>query len=154
PGTLALDLVAGDATGEIAGVIVLHRGTVARRVPFRGRVERARLSLHGARTLARTAIYAGNTRGHRSLVETYRYPEVPTGGPVAARLAGPEQVFRVRITRPVANFGVAIVQQGPGSRVEPRVVRGGDENRLTGYAALPLHQNTHVDEVGAPARVA
>ena len=154
PGTLALDLVAGDAPGEIAGVIVLHRGTVARRVPFWGRVERPALSLAGARTLGRTAIYAGNTRGHQSLVETYRYPEVPTGGPVAARLAGPEQVFRVRITRPVANFGVAIVRQGPGSRVEPRVVRGGDENRLTGYAALPLDQNPYVEEFGEPVPVA
>ena len=73
---------------------------------------------------------------------------------MTARLAGPEQVFRVRLTRPVANFGVAIVQRGPGSRVEPRVVRGDDENRLTGYAALPFDQNPYLEDFGAPVPVA
>jgi hypothetical protein len=38
--------------------------------------------------------------------------------------------------------------------VEPRVVRGGDENRLTGYAALPVDQNPYVEEFGAPVPAA
>ena len=41
---------------------------------------------------------------------------------------GPEQVFVVRVTGRVANFGVVITARGPGSRVEPRVVAAGDEN--------------------------
>jgi hypothetical protein len=63
-------------------------------------------------------------------------------------------MFKVRLTRRVANFGVAIVGRGPGSRVEPRVVRGGDENRLTGYAALPFDQNPYVTEFGSPVAAA
>ena len=35
-----------------------------------------------------------------------------------------------------------------------RVVRGGDENRLTGYAALPFDQNPYVTEFGSPVAVA
>jgi hypothetical protein len=81
-------------------------------------------------------------------VDTYRYPEVPRSGPVSARLTGPEQVFRVRVGPGVANFGVVVIRRGPGSRVEPRVVRSGDENRLTGYSALPLDQNPYVEEFG------
>jgi hypothetical protein len=33
-------------------------------------------------------------------------------------------------------------------------VAGGDENRLTGYPALPVHINPYVDEYGEPALVA
>ena len=75
-------------------------------------------------------------------------------GPCRRASPGPEQVFRVRITRPVANFGVVITQRGTGSRVEPRVVSGGDEDRLTGYAALPLDQNPYVTEFGSPVPAA
>ncbi len=154
PGPLPVDLVAGTTDGEVAGAIVLRRGGIARRIAFWGRVEAPKLEVTGARLLRRPGIYAGDTRRHPSLVDTYRYPDVPAGGPVTARLAGPEQVFRVRLTRPVANFGVAIVQRGPGSRVEPRVVRGDDENRLTGYAALPFDQNPYLEDFGAPVPVA
>ena len=154
PGPLTVDLVAGTTEGEVTGAIVLRRNGVPRRIAFWGRVEAPKLSVKGARLLEQPGIYAGDTRGHQSLVNTYRYPDVPAGAPVAARLSGPEQVFRVRLTRSVANFGVAIVQRGPGSRVEPRVVRGADENRLTGYAALPFDQNPYVEDFGAPVPVA
>ena len=149
PGELPLDLVAGATEGEITGTVVLRRTGVARRIPFWGRVAAPRLSVEGARPLARQGSYTGDTRGRRALVDVYRYPEIPADGPVPGRLAGPEQVFLVRLTRPVANFGVVITGRGRGSRVEPRVVRDGDENRLTGYAALPLNQNPYVDEFGA-----
>ena len=47
---------------------------------------------------------------------------------------------------------------GRGSRVEPRVVRGDDENRLTGYAALPSTRTptsrTSVPPFPSPARSA
>jgi len=154
PGLLPVDLVAGATDGEVSGTIVLRRGTIARRIAVWGRVETPKLAVAGARTLTRPGLYGGDTRGRPSLVESYRYPEVPAGGTVSSRLAGPEQVFRVRLTRPVANFGVAIVARGPGSRVEPRVVRGADENRLTGYAALPLDQNPYVSEFGSPVAAA
>jgi len=154
PGPLALDLVTGAAEGEVAGTLVLRRDVVTRRIPFWGLIETPKLDLTGARLLVRPGVYAGDTRGRPASVSTYRYPDVPPGGPVTARLNGPEQVFQVQVTRPVANFGVVITQRGPGSRVEPRVVRDGNENRLTGYAALPLDQNPYVAEFGSPVPAA
>ena len=154
PGPLSLDLVSGTADGEVSGAVILRRGPLTRRIPVWGRVEIPKLSVAKATTLRKPGIYSGNTRGRAALVDTYRYPEVPADAPVSSRLAGPEQVFRVRLTKPVANFGVAIVSRGPGSRVEPRVVRGGDENRLTGYAALPFDQNPYVTDFGSPVPAA
>ena len=51
----------------------------------------------------------------------------------------------MRISRPVANFGVAVVDQASGSRVMPRIVVAGDENRLVGETALPLDLNPYLD---------
>jgi subtilisin family serine protease len=153
PGGLSVELVAGNAEGEISGVVVLRRGAAARRVPFWGRVAAARLAAP-TRMLPRPGIYTGDTRGRPANVDAYRYPEVPAAGPVSSRLAGPEQVFRVRVTGTVANFGVVVTQRGLGSRVEPRVVVAGNENRLTGYPALPLNLNPYVDEFGGPTLVA
>ena len=70
-------------------------------------------------------------------------------------LNGPERVFRFRIAKAVANAGVVVTQLGRGSAVEPRIVAGVDENRLTGYAGLPVNHNPYMDEfregVGAAA---
>ena len=155
PGTLTVDLASGDAQGEVSGVIVLRRPDGrARRIPFWGRIAVPSLATNATRTLTRSGIYVGDTRGRPSRVSSYRYPEIPPDGPVSSRLAGPEQVFRVQITGRVANFGVVITRRGPGSRVEPRIVAGADENRLTGYAALPLNLNPYVDEFGSPTLVA
>ena len=97
---------------------------------------------------------AGNTRGKPSLVSRYRYPDVPQGGIVTAVLQGPEQVFRFTLTRPVANFGVVITRRNPGVKVEPRIVEDGDENRLTGYAALPTNLNPYLEQFGNPVLAA
>jgi subtilisin family serine protease len=153
PGPLALDLATAQADGELSGVVVLRRAGQARRIPFWGRVAVPKLAA-AARTLTRPGVYTGDTRGRGSRVDVYRYPEVPADGPVSGSLAGPEQVFQVRVTGRTANFGVVITARGPGSRVEPRVVAAGDENRLTGYASLPLNLNPYVDEFGGPTLVA
>ena len=154
PGALQLDLVTGGEDGEISGVIVLSRDALVRRIPFWGRVAVPKLTTKGAPTLSRPGIYAGNTRGRPSQVDAYRYPEVPADGAVSSRLRGPEQVFRVRVTGRVANFGVVVTERGPGSRVEPRIVAEGNENRLTGYPSLPVNLNPYVDEFGGPTPVA
>jgi hypothetical protein len=39
-------------------------------------------------------------------------------------------------------------------RVQPRVVRAGDENRLTGYAGLPLDLNPYRSSLDRPALIA
>ncbi len=149
PGSVTLTLTTGQNDGDVTGDVLLRRDGLTRRVPFWGRVTAPKLAVDGARTLRRPGVYTGDTRGRPSLVDVYRYPEVPAGGPVSPRLEGPEQVFTVRVGPGVANFGVVVTQRGRGSRVEPRVVRGGDENRLTGYSALPLDQNPYVEEFGS-----
>ncbi len=42
-----------------------------------------------------------------------------------------------------------ILSRGKGVRVEPRIVEEVDENRLTGYAALPFNLNPYVTQFGA-----
>ncbi len=73
---------------------------------------------------------------------------------VATVLAGPEVVYRIRIGRGVANFGVVVTRRGRGTRVEPRVVADLDENRLTGYAGLPFAANPYLSTFFSPAPVA
>src|SRR4029079_13832683 len=113
PGPLPLDLVSGTADGEVSGAVILRRRTMTRRIPVWGRVELPKLSAPKATTLRQPGLYSGNTRGRAALVDTYRYPEVPADAPVSSRLAGPEQVFRGRLTKPVAQLGGAIVSLGP-----------------------------------------
>ena len=73
---------------------------------------------------------------------------------MTAVLQGPEQVFRFTLTKPVANFGVVITRRNTGVKVEPRIVEDGDENRLTGYAALPTNLNPYLAQFGNPVLAA
>jgi hypothetical protein len=156
PGTLTLTpAVSFDAAeGDVSGYVVLARGAVVRRVPFWFRVTRPALQAVAPTALSARGTYSGDTRGRPALVATYRYPEVPTGGGVTAVLKGPERVYRVTLPRAVANFGVVVTHRGPGVRVEPRVVAAGDENRLTGNAALPLNLNPYLAQFGSPVLAA
>ncbi len=154
PGTLELTVLAGDTNGELGGSVRLSRGGVVRRIPFWLRVATPLLGAAKAAPLLRPGDYGATTRGQPALVTTYRYPQVPPGGAVTARLAGPERVFRVRLTRNVANFGVAITSRGRGVRVEPRVVAAGDESRLMGVASLPVNTNPYLAAFGEPTLAA
>jgi hypothetical protein len=104
--------------------------------------------------LGASGMHTGTTAGRPALVSQYRYPEDPTGVGVTAVLRGPETLYRIRIPRRVANFGVVVTSQARGTRVEPRVVAGVDENRLTGYAGLPLARNPYLDNFQEPVLVA
>jgi hypothetical protein len=117
-------------------------------VPFWAGVSAPALAAATATALRAPGSYRGSTRGHAARVTRYRYPDVPVGGVVTARLFGPERVFRLEVRRRVANFGVAITWRAPGVEVEPRVVAAGDENRLTGYAGLPVNANPYVTGFG------
>jgi subtilisin family serine protease len=154
PGPLRLTVAAAaDARpGDVAGAVVLSRGADARRIPFWGRVSRPALGRAEVTALGRPGTYRGDTRGGRSLVAAYRYPERAPGLP--RTLAGPEQVFRVRLGRPVANFGVAVTSRAAGVTVQPRVVEAGDENRLTGWQGLPVALNPYLDTYGRPVLAA
>lgn len=152
PGTLSVGVTAaaGSPEGEHTGFVVLARGSDTRRIPFWFRVDVPSLGKPAA-TLTRTGTYTGNTARGAARVGSYRYPDDPSGVGLAESLDGPEQVFRVRIPAGAANFGVAVTR---GAKVEPRVVFPGDENRLTGYAGLPVNLNPYLDWFGRRERIA
>jgi subtilisin family serine protease len=129
--------------GDGAGFVVLSRGSDVRRIAFWLRVEVPRLALDPHRILRRPGVYHGDTAGKASRVSSYRYPERGLAPGVPTRLGGPEQVFRFRLRRAVANFGVAVVGRAPGVSVSPRLVSNDDENRLIGYTGIPASLNPY-----------
>ena len=156
PGELNVSVSVGRGSppGDLDAYVELRRGADARRVPVWARVTAAGLARHKTLTLGKPGLYRGSTLGQRSFVTRYRYPEDPSGVGVTTTLRGPERVFRLRLTKRVANFGVVIVRRGRGSLVEPRVVAGLDENRLTGYAGLPINHNPYMDKFREPTLAA
>jgi subtilisin family serine protease len=156
PGELVLDVsvAAGANPGDLSGYLVLRREGAERRIPFWGRVSAGVLARHQPVLLRKTGVHRATTRGRRALVLRYRYPEEPRGVGLTTVLRGPELVYGVRLTKRAANFGVVVTQRGEGSRVEPRVVAGLDENRLTGYAALPFAHNPYLDGFRRPVLAA
>ena len=147
PGPLALTATAaaGAAEADATGFVVLQLGSTVRRIPYWFRVEQPKLAGEPHGTLQRTGTYSGQTSGKAALVTSYRYPEATAGG-----FAGPEQVFRVTLAKPVANFGVAVLS----GRASPLVVAAGDENRLAGIPGLPRAINPYLDSYGSPRPVA
>ena len=145
--SVGLTVAADAAEGDGYGFITLTRGADVRRIPYWFHVEVPLLGTEPHRTLAKPGLYGGNTAGRKSLVSSYRYPEqglacnCKTGVPLD--LSGPEQVFRVVLKRRVANFGVAVVSHATGVTVAPRLVVAGDENRLVGFAGLPVDINPY-----------
>ncbi len=156
PGAISYEAVASAraAQGDFSGFVELRRGPDVRRVPFWGRVAVPGLARHDPLVLRRPGVYRGTTAGKPARATRYRYPENPSGVGLSTFLRGPEAVYRIRLTRPVANFGVVVTGSPPGSRVEPRVVAGLDENRLTGYAGLPVHHNPYLDGFRRPVPTA
>ena len=144
----------GSAPGDLDAYVELRRGADVRRVPVWARVTTGALARHKTLALTKPGLYRSSTLGQGSFVTRYRYPENPSGVDVTMTLRGPERVFRLRLTKPAANFGVVIIRRGHGSRVEPRVVAELDENRLTGYAGLPINHNPYMEEFREPTLAA
>jgi subtilisin family serine protease len=156
PGALAFEAVSGPAArqGVLSGYVELRRGTDVRRIPYWGRVAVAGLAKHRARPLVRPGVYRGTTKGRPARAITYRYPESPRGVGLTTSLRGPEGVYSFRLRKRVANFGAVVTQRPGGSGVEPRVVAGMDENRLTGYAGLPVAFNPYLQGFRVPVLAA
>ena len=156
PGTLTLQAVTTRAArqGVLSGYVELRRGGDLRRVPYWGRVAVPGLARHRPIALRRAGVYRGTTRGRPARAITYRYPESPSGLGVTQSLRGPEAVYRFRLRQRVANFGVVVTGRPGGSGVEPRVVAGLDENRLTGYGGLPFANNPYLEDFRRPLLVA
>jgi subtilisin family serine protease len=156
PGELVYDVTVSPAArqADVSGYVVLRREGVERRIPYWGRVTVPALARHEPLELRRQGTHRGTTAGSLALVTRYRYPDDPGGLGVTTFLRGPETVYRVRLTRASSNFGVVVTSQPQGNRVEPRVVTGLDENRLTGYAGLPMHHNPYLDGFQRPVLAA
>jgi subtilisin family serine protease len=151
PGSLTVtaQIAAGAAEGDGTGLIALRRGSDVRQIPYWLHVEVPRLG-KPVKKLSKTGTYTGNSRNGSARVGSYRYPE----GNAGVSLSGPEQVFAVRLREPVANFGVRVVSKASGVEVTPRVVRNGDENRLTGYPGLPGDLNPYRESLGESVPIA
>ena len=157
PGRLILraHVAASARERDVSGFVVLSRGGNQRRIPFWFRVERPRLRLERHLPLPRAGAYRGNTARGVARVSSYRYPDVRAGHvSFPVRLVGREVVYRLQLRRRVANLGVAVTSLARGVRVEPRIVRAGNENRLAGYTALPYDQNPYRGSYGAHRLVA
>jgi subtilisin family serine protease len=151
PGPLPVTVTTSAAPdAELTGYVVLTRGADRRRIPYWLRTGAPRLAGSKTAALRRAGSYSSTTRGGSSRVTSYLYPERPSGLGFAARLPGPERVFRVTLARPALNFGVAITGRAKGVSVEPRIVLAGDERRLTGYPALPYNLNPYLRTFGDP----
>jgi hypothetical protein len=143
PLSLRLAVSRAAKPGDGTGFVLLTRAGEIRRVAYWFHVEVPRLGLDPHRALSRPGLYHGDTAGKPSRVSAYRYPERGFAVGVPTRLGGPEEVFRFRLRRRVANFGAVVVASGRGVRVSPRLVAGGDENRLVGYTGLPTSLNPY-----------
>ena len=154
PGRLTLSIVTFNAhTSQRSGFVTLTRGTTTRRIPVWYCVSQPKLGA-AHRTLAHTDTYRGNTKRGKARVSRYRFPEMQPGAGVPVVLRGPEQVFRVRVRRRIANFGVAILSEAHRANIQARVVSHADESRLTGYPSLPLNMNPYLPEFLAPVPAA
>jgi subtilisin family serine protease len=143
---LVVSVSARASASDLDAYLELRRGADVRRIPLWGRVTASALARHTTSLLERPGAYRGTTRREDAFVTRYRYPETPSGVGITTILRGPERVFRIALTKRVANFGVVMTSRGRGSRVEPRLVAGLDENRLTGYAGLPLNYNPYLEQ--------
>jgi subtilisin family serine protease len=151
PGTLGVTVAArpGARQRELSGFVVLSRGADRRRIPYWVRVTAPSLARKQAKPLTRPGLHRATTKGASARVRNYRYPSDVAVLGVTGTLRGPEQVYRVRLRRTVENFGVAVVWRARGVRVEPRIVRAGDENRLLGQTALPINLNPYLRQFRA-----
>jgi hypothetical protein len=123
---------------------MLTRGTDVRRLPFWFAVSAPHLAAP-SRLLAAPGTFTGTTKGAPAQVSVYRYP---TGGDT--RYPGPERTYRIRLTGRPANAGVVVLS----GKAVPHVVADGSEERLAGYAGLPIDLNPYRGQFGAQIRVA
>src|SRR5579862_4984712 len=124
--------------GDYTGFVVLTRGSNTRRIPYWIEVSRPALAQERHIMLTHPGTYTGTTLGGARKILQYRYPFADGNWP------GPEVAYRIRITKPVANFGVAVLS----GKAVPHVVYAGDEDHLTGYAGLPRVLNPYTSGFG------
>jgi subtilisin family serine protease len=154
--TVSATTVQSARPGDVDAYIELRRGADVRRIPLWGRVDSQALARQkpGIPLTRPGSLHQATTAGRPELVTRYRYPDDPGGVGVTTTLRGPELVYIVGMGRGIANFGVVITSRAKGSKVEPRVVADFDENRLTGYAGLPVNHNPYMAAFREPVLAA
>jgi len=130
--------------GENYGFIVLRRGDVTRKVPYRFFAGRPRLELVPPRRLRRFQL--GDTINGPNRVQTYCCPAAPFGPPpdyVGPTMAedGAETLYVTSIDKPVLNLGVAVQTSTPGALVHPWFLGSPNERDVQGYAGTPVNVN-------------
>ncbi len=151
---------ASAAAGDAYGFLVLHSGTVERRVPYAFLVTRPGLA--GAPVKPIRFIQTGDTRYGVSRASAYRYPAAPFGPApdytgAAVLEPGAETLYSILVSEPVANFGAAVIAGSGSALVHPWVLGSKDENDVQGYAATPVNVNNltldYPLDIGAAAAV-
>jgi hypothetical protein len=131
--------------GDVTGFVVLSRSGDIRRIPFWVQVNHPLLKTEPAKLLRTPGIYKSTTVGGQEKVVRYRYPTKGDGV-----YPGPEVGYIVHVTRPIANFGVAVLS----GHAIPHVVFAGDENHLAGFTGLPTNLNPYLETFGESRSVA
>jgi subtilisin family serine protease len=147
PGRLRVEATVAESarSAAVTGFVVLTRNGDSRRIPFLVVVDHPVLENTPFTLLTRPGVYKGTFKGGTSKVLRYRYP---TWGDTS--YPGPEVVYRLKLTRYVANFG-AVVTSG---NAVPHVIFAGDENHLVGYGGLPQMLNPYFETFGDARSVA
>jgi minor extracellular serine protease Vpr len=132
------------AAGEAYGFLLLHRGSVTRKVAYALLVTRPALA--SAPVVPLQQIQTGDTRRGVSRASAYKYPAAAfgpapnyTGAPVNED--GAETLYRIRLDEPAVNVGAAVIVSSPGSLVHPWFLGSPDESDVQGYAGLPVNVN-------------
>ena len=128
--------------GENYGFVVLHQGSVTRRVPYFFLVDKPALAQ--ATVLPLKKLQSGDTRTGVDRVDAYRYPVAPFGNaPDSPPMTedGAEKVYVTTLNAPAANAGVSVVGRVPGVQIDPFYLGALDENTVQGYAGTPVDVN-------------
>ena len=140
--------------GENYGFILLHQGSITRRVPYFFLVDKPALAQ--ATVLPLKTIQVGDTRTGVNRVNAYRYPVAPFGNaPDSPPMFedGAEKVYVTTLNGPAANAGVSVVGGIPGVQIDPFYLGALDENTVQGYAGTPVDVNgltfDYLDPIGA-----
>ena len=147
----------GAPAGEWYGHIVLSKDGKERRLPFLALVSNPELA--GGRAMRLGTRATGTTTRGTSRAEQYRYPNAPLGPPARPtdpplEETGAERLYRLSITRPAINAGVAVSALRPGATLDPFLLRSRDEHAVTGLVGTPANVNPQADEFLAPTGAA
>jgi minor extracellular serine protease Vpr len=132
------------AEGENYGFILLRRGDVTRKIPYRFFVGRPRLEPVPPRQLRRFQL--GDTINGPNRVRAYCCPAAPFGPPpdyVGPTMAedGAETLYVTSIAKPVVNLGVAVQTATASALIHPWFLGSPNERDVQGYAGTPVNVN-------------